>query len=253
MIEVIKIHTDGSCHGNPGPGGWAAIILNPLGMNMTLRGRSPETTNNRMELTAATKGLQALDSLPEARGLPIVLHSDSKYVIDAFNQGWIANWQRNGSRNAKRQEVANRELWEEVLPLTEGRKITCQWVRGHSGDHFNELCDRIANEEADLAAQGTGPADSAGASTQTGSTTTAPPEATAPPTDPVSELLVSALDMTRSLNNRMQAQDVFIREVRSVMAEFTSADRPGIRIIGHIQIALNRLDEAQENGRGAQP
>ena len=186
--------------------------------------------------------------------LPIVFHSDSKYVINAFNRGWIANWQRNGWRNAKRQEVANRELWEELLLMTEGRKITSQWVRGHSGDHFNELCDQIANEEADLAAQGTGPGDSAPDSTQTDSTEAAPIEATATPSDPVSELLVAALDLTRSLNNRMQAQDAFIREVRDVMAEFASAARPGmIRIIGGIQIALNRLDEAQENGHGARP
>ena len=148
-MQTTQIHTDGSCHGNPGPGGWAAVILTPSGNNITRRGGSPETTNNRMELTAAIQGLRALRDIPETQGRPVVLHSDSKYLTDAFNKFWITNWQNNGWRNASRKPVANREFWEELAALAMQHSITWQWVKGHSGDQFNELCDRIANEEAD--------------------------------------------------------------------------------------------------------
>ena len=86
---TTHIHTDGSCHGNPGPGGWAAIILTEGGDNRTLRGKDPLTTNNRMELTAIIQGLLALQDMPWTQGYQVVVHSDSKYVTDAFNQGWV--------------------------------------------------------------------------------------------------------------------------------------------------------------------
>ena len=151
MTQSITIHTDGSCHGNPGPGGWAAIIEIPDWTNATLRGGDPQTTNNRMELTAAIKGLRELERITGASEEPVVLRSDSKYLCDAFNKGWIENWHRNGWRTAKREPVKNRDLWEELEALTEGKMITWSWVKGHDGDHFNELCDRIANEEAEAA------------------------------------------------------------------------------------------------------
>ena len=153
MSEAINIHTDGACRNNPGPGGWAAIILTPRGANLTVRGGDPNSTNNRMELTAAIRGLQGLDQAPEARDLPVILHSDSKYLTDAFNQNWLGKWQRNGWSTSTGKPVKNQELWEELLVLTKQRNITWQWVKGHSGDHFNELCDRIAVEEAEAAAQ----------------------------------------------------------------------------------------------------
>ena len=151
MTQNITIHTDGSCHGNPGPGGWAAIIEVPDWKNRTLRGGALETTNNRMEMTAAIEGLRALERIPGASEEPVILQSDSKYLCDAFNKGWIENWHRNGWRTAKKEPVKNRDLWVELEALTKGKKITWVWVKGHSGDYFNELCDRIANEEAEAA------------------------------------------------------------------------------------------------------
>ena len=153
MTQNITIHTDGSCQGNPGPGGWAAIIEIPDWMNATLRGGDPQTTNNRMELTAAIEGLRKLERITGASEEPVVLRSDSKYLCDAFNQGWIRNWQHNGWRTAKKEPVKNRDLWEELEKLASGKRIVWTWVKGHSGDHFNELCDRIAKEEAETAAR----------------------------------------------------------------------------------------------------
>ena len=151
MTQSITIHTDGSCHGNPGPGGWAAIIEIPDWKNATLRGGALETTNNRMELTAAIEGLRELERITGASEEPVVVRSDSKYLCDAFNRGWIENWHRNRWRTAKREPVKNRDLWYELEALTKGKKITWSWIKGHTGDHFNELCDQIANEEAEIA------------------------------------------------------------------------------------------------------
>ena len=145
------IHTDGSCHGNPGPGGWAAIILTEKGENCTLRGAVPETTNNRMELTAVIYGLRQLGKMPWVQDGGVEIHTDSKYVCDAFQQDWVGNWRRNGWRTAKKQSVLNRELWEELIPLVEQHRPSWHWVKGHSGDHWNELCDQMANQEADQA------------------------------------------------------------------------------------------------------
>ena len=146
---TVNIHTDGSCHGNPGPGGWAAVILTPAGGNLTLRDGEPRTTNNRMELTAVIRALKALENMPWTNSEDIVVHTDSKYVCDAFQQNWIWNWQRNGWRTAKKQPVLNQDLWEELIPLAGQHGVAWEWVKGHSGDHWNELCDQIANEEAD--------------------------------------------------------------------------------------------------------
>ena len=153
MSEVINIHTDGACKNNPGPGGWAAVILTPVESNITLRGGDPETTNNRMELTATIRGLQGLDRLPETKGMPVTLHSDSKYLVDAFNQDWLGGWQKKAWKTSTGKPVKNRDLWEELLVLTMQRQVSWRWVKGHNGDYFNELCDRIATEEADLASR----------------------------------------------------------------------------------------------------
>ena len=102
-----------------------------------------------MELTAAIEGLRELERITGASEDPVVLKSDSKYLCDAFNRGWIENWNRNGWRTANGGEVKNQDLWKELEALTQGKVITWSWIKGHTGDHFNELCDRIANEEAE--------------------------------------------------------------------------------------------------------
>ena len=145
---TVHIHTDGSCHDNPGPGGWAAVILTESGENCTLKGGSPETTNNIMELTAVIRGLRNLDNMPWTKGSGILIHTDSQHIVNALTNGWTANWRKNGWRTANRKPVANRELWEELIPLVEMHSPEWVWVKGHSGEYWNELCGQIANEEA---------------------------------------------------------------------------------------------------------
>ena len=155
MSEVINIYTDGACMNNPGPGGWAAVIITPHGKNLTVRGRDPTSTNNRMELTAAVKGLQRLQRLnhliSKDLDLPVILHSDSKYLTDAFNQNWLGRWKKNDWKTGMGKPVSNRDLWDELLLLAEQRNITWQWIKSHSGNYFNDLCDQIATEEAQMA------------------------------------------------------------------------------------------------------
>ena len=145
----IVIHTDGSCHGNPGPGGYAAIIQIPWNGDTTIvQGHHPSTTNNWMEMKAVIEGLAHLGQLADIDGVDIEVRTDSEYVCNGFNKGWIAKWQQNGWRTSGKKAVANQELWEELLRLTQGRDVTFTHIRGHAGDPMNELCDRIANEEA---------------------------------------------------------------------------------------------------------
>ncbi len=154
MSEAINIYTDGACTNNPGPGGWAAIILTLQGTNLTVRGRDPSSTNNRMDLTAAVNGLHQLDHLiPQPWDVPVIVHSNSKYLTNAFNENWLDKWQKNGWSTSLGKPVSNRDLWDELLPLAKQRNITWQWVKGHSGNHFNELCDQMATEEAQMAAE----------------------------------------------------------------------------------------------------
>jgi ribonuclease HI len=152
MENVITIHTDGSCHGNPGPGGYAAILEIPNHNPITVQGGEPHTTNNRMEMLAVIRGLGELTSLANVDGVPINVRTDSAYVVNAFREDWFANWKRNGWRTTKGAPVKNRELWEEMLALTGGLRTNFVHVKGHSGDRMNEECDRIANWEAEAAA-----------------------------------------------------------------------------------------------------
>ena len=150
MLQKYQLHTDGACSGNPGPGGWGAVLLGP---NAAARpekilgefyGGAVDTTNNRMELTAA---IQALRHEPaENRGRPLTIFSDSQYVVHAFTQGWLVKWQRNGWRTAQKQPVKNDELWRQLAELVSARSgpVSWEWVKGHSGDPWNELCDRMA-------------------------------------------------------------------------------------------------------------
>lgn len=145
-MKQVTIHTDGACSGNPGPGGYAAILVYN-GREKVISGGEPDTTNNRMELLAVINSLSALNERCD-----VTLHSDSKYVIDAVTQGWAERWRRNGWMRTKKDRAQNPELWERLLELLKTQNVTFQWVRGHNGDEYNERCDRIAVEESRKAA-----------------------------------------------------------------------------------------------------
>ena len=158
----ITIHTDGSCLGNPGPGGFAAIIQAGED-SLTVSGGDPDTTNNRMELMAVIEAMEAVHSVPYWEEFPVTLHSDSQYVIKAFNEDWISGWIKKGWRTAK-GPVKNTGLWKRLLKLVEGYDMRYVWVKGHSGDPMNEACDRLAVEQAAFACSQTEPWVSAGQS-----------------------------------------------------------------------------------------
>ncbi len=141
-FHSILIFTDGACTGNPGPGGWAAILVTPDGHVRELGGSNPETTNNRMEMVGAIRALQAIDS-PTSE---IFLYTDSTYVIRGITQ-WVWGWRKRGWKTAEGNEVSNRDLWEELLRQIQRlkpAKIDWRYVRGHTGVPGNERCDEIA-------------------------------------------------------------------------------------------------------------
>ncbi len=137
-MKHVEIFTDGACSGNPGKGGWGAV-LRFNGAEKELCGGERETTNNRMELTAVIEALTAL-----REPCAVILTSDSKYVIDAITKGWVYGWQRNGWRKADKKPALNVDLWEKLLPLLKTHKVTFVWVKGHDGHPENERCDRLA-------------------------------------------------------------------------------------------------------------
>ncbi|MBA2772113.1 MAG: ribonuclease HI [Sphingomonas sp.] len=144
MVEPskVEIFTDGACRGNPGPGGWAALLR--MGeRERELSGGEPLTTNNRMELTAAIRALQALK-----RPCRVELHTDSSYVRDGITK-WIHGWQRNGWRTSDRKPVKNEELWRELLDVIASHQVRWHWVKGHSGHPENDRADALACAEAD--------------------------------------------------------------------------------------------------------
>ena len=138
------IYTDGSSRGNPGPGGWGAIIATENDV-IELGGRESHTTNNRMELTAAIKALDFISTLPASAWL---VYTDSEYVMKGITI-WVYNWQRKGWRTANKKPVLNQDLWQELLRLAEGRNVEWEYVRGHQGVSGNERCDEIATSFAD--------------------------------------------------------------------------------------------------------
>lgn len=138
MNDLVTIHTDGACSGNPGPGGWGAV-LNYNGHIKELKGGAAETTNNRMELTAA---IEALNSLK--RPCAVALHTDSKYVKDGLT-GWIHSWKKNGWKTAAKKPVKNVELWQALDAAVARHDISWHWVKGHAGDEMNERADALAN------------------------------------------------------------------------------------------------------------
>ena len=141
-IKHVDIFTDGACSGNPGPGGYG-VILRYKGVNKELSGGEPNTTNNRMELTAVITGLAALKEPCE-----VTLYSDSRYIIDAIQKGWAKKWQANHwMRNAK-EPALNSDLWEQLLGLLERHQVTFVWVKGHAGHPENERCDQLAVAES---------------------------------------------------------------------------------------------------------
>ncbi|MCQ2454944.1 MAG: ribonuclease HI [Clostridia bacterium] len=138
MIKHIEIFTDGACSGNPGPGGWG-VILRFGNHQKELSGGEENTTNNRMELTACIKALEALKEKCE-----VTLTTDSKYVADAVNNGWAKSWKENGWKKADKKPALNPDLWERFLELLDYHDVMINWVKGHDGHPENERCDALA-------------------------------------------------------------------------------------------------------------
>jgi ribonuclease HI len=146
-MKRVAIFTDGACKGNPGPGGWGALLR--LGRHeKELSGSEAATTNNRMELTAAIKALEALIEPCE-----VVLHSDSKYVLDGIG-GWVEGWQRNGWKTAAKKPVKNADLWQELIAAARPHRVEWVWVKGHDGHPENERVDQLASDAANGARRG---------------------------------------------------------------------------------------------------
>ena len=137
-MKQVEIFTDGSCSGNPGPGGWGAVLRYQT-VEREISGGELDTTNNRMELTAVIKALKLLKEPCE-----VILCSDSKYVCDAITKGWAKNWQKNNWRKADKKPALNSDLWETLLALLEKHKVSVKWVKGHAGHPENERCDTLA-------------------------------------------------------------------------------------------------------------
>ena len=140
-MKQVTIYTDGACSGNPGPGGWGAI-LSFQGVEKELSGGAPETTNNRMELTAVITALEALKE-----PCVVELYSDSKYVIDALEKGWVWDWKKRGWIKSDKKPALNVDLWERLLPLTQRHELHYHWVKGHAVNPYNNRCDELAVSE----------------------------------------------------------------------------------------------------------
>ena len=141
-MKTVTLYTDGACSGNPGPGGWGAI-LSYQGHEKELSGGESTTTNNRMELTAVIEGLKALKE-----PCIVELYSDSKYVIDGLSKGWAVSWQKNGWRKADKKPALNPDLWEILLGLTQMHEMRYHWVKGHADNPKNNRCDEMAVAES---------------------------------------------------------------------------------------------------------
>lgn len=141
-MKTVTIYTDGACSGNPGPGGWGAILMHGR-HKKELSGGAAETTNNRMELSGV---IAALELLKEP--CVVELYSDSKYVIDALEKGWAKSWQAKGWRKADKKPALNPDLWERLLELCDTHTVRCHWVKGHAENEFNNRCDELAVAES---------------------------------------------------------------------------------------------------------
>lgn len=142
-MKHVDIYTDGACRGNPGHGGWGAILVFGA-REKELSGGEEMTTNNRMELSGAIAALEALKEPCE-----VTLTSDSKYLVDAIEKGWAVSWRKNNWRKSDRSPALNADLWERLLNLLAHHKVTFVWVKGHHGHPYNERCDKLATDFAD--------------------------------------------------------------------------------------------------------
>jgi ribonuclease HI len=141
-VKQVELYTDGACSGNPGPGGWGAILVYK-GTEKEMAGGEENTTNNRMELTAVIKGLSALKE-----SCIVELYSDSKYVIDALEKGWAISWQARGWKKADKKPALNPDLWEILLSLVDKHQVHYHWVKGHADNPYNNRCDALAVAES---------------------------------------------------------------------------------------------------------
>lgn len=146
--RAVEIYTDGACLGNPGPGGWAAILTYG-DTQKEISGHEAQTTNQRMELKAAVEALAALK-----RPCKVNIHSDSAYLVNAFRQGWLDRWRRNGWKTRAKTDVENRDLWERLLELTGVHDVDWVKVKGHADDALNNRCDELAKAAAQVARDG---------------------------------------------------------------------------------------------------
>lgn len=143
-MESIQMYTDGGCHGNPGPGGWAYVI-DSGGNTVEGRGNEVDTTNNRMELTAVISALEFVHSRDDLKKHPLVLHTDSQYVKNGI-ESWIHTWIRNGWKTAAGKPVKNREYWVRLKALDDQLNVQWRWVKGHAGNELNERCDALVQK-----------------------------------------------------------------------------------------------------------
>ena len=149
-MKTVTIYTDGACSGNPGPGGWGALLCYN-GVEKALSGGAAQTTNNRMELTGVISALQALKE-----PCIVELYSDSKYVIDALEKGWAVSWRKKGWIKSDKKPALNSDLWEILLKLTEKHQLHYHWVKGHAENEYNNRCDALAVAQRDRYAGGEG-------------------------------------------------------------------------------------------------
>ena len=143
-MKDVTLYTDGACSGNPGPGGWAAILCY-RGVEKELSGGEAQTTNNRMELTGVIEGLRALKE-----PCRVTVYTDSKYVADAVEKGWAVRWRSKGWMRGKNEPALNPDLWETLLELLTVHSVTFVWVRGHADNEYNNRCDALAVRQRDL-------------------------------------------------------------------------------------------------------
>lgn len=142
MMKSVKLYTDGACSGNPGPGGWGAILVYKS-TEKVISGGEPNTTNNRMELLGVINGLEALKE-----PCKVELVSDSKYVIDGLSLGWAKGWRARGWKKSDGKAALNPDLWERLLKAADKHELTYTWIKGHAGHEYNERCDALAVSEA---------------------------------------------------------------------------------------------------------
>lgn len=142
-MKTVTIYTDGACSGNPGPGGWGAI-LRYMGREKVMSGGEKETTNNRMELSGVIAALSALKE-----PCVVELYSDSKYVIDALSKGWAVSWRKKGWIKSDKKPALNPDLWEKLLNEAAKHELHCHWVKGHAENEYNNRCDALAVAERD--------------------------------------------------------------------------------------------------------